>query len=369
MHLTQEKLLKQHNWKEWQASEFLQLDQYDAQGMFGLPVMVDSKAAVIHLVWTYSIKEVDGRKKARWACDGSPRLGQAKVLDETYANCVDQTSSCLFYAIAVVENMLIFGADVFNAFAEAPPPKQGFYIHPDRAFHEWWVKHKKRPPIPPNHVIPILSAMQGHPESPCLWENHAESILRELGLMPTVHEPCLYLGIINDQRVKFKRQVDDFAIAAPDAKTADILLDMLDEKLTIPIKRQGFLDMYNGIDVYQTWDYIKIACTSFVNKCCDKYINTWMKTYMMLGTRPTPFPLDPTWMKKFNAATGDPDKKVQAKLAKEMKLSYCSGVGELIWAMATCCLDLAYVAGKLSQSNHCPHKHHYHGLCHALKYL
>ena len=53
----------------------------------------------------------------------------------------------------------------------------------------------------------------------------------------------------------FKRQVDDFAIAAPDAQTADILLDMLDDKLRIPIKRQGFLDMYNGIDVYKTRDF------------------------------------------------------------------------------------------------------------------
>jgi hypothetical protein len=168
MWLTRGKLLKQHDWEEWQASEFLQLDQYDAQGIFGLPVMVNSEAALFHSVWTYAIKAVDGRKKARWACDGSPRSGQAKVLDESYANCVDQTSSCLFYAIAAVENLLIFGADVSNAFAEAPPPNQGFYIHPDRAFHEWWVKHKKGPPIPPNHVIPILLAMQGHLESPRL---------------------------------------------------------------------------------------------------------------------------------------------------------------------------------------------------------
>jgi len=143
MRLTRGKLLKQHDWEEWQESEFLQLDQYDAQGMFGSPVMVDSDAAVFHSVWTYAIKVVDRRKKARWACDGSPLSGQAKVLDETYANCVDQTSSRLFYAIAAVENMLIFGADVSNAFAEAPPPKQGFYIHPDRAFHEWRIKHKK----------------------------------------------------------------------------------------------------------------------------------------------------------------------------------------------------------------------------------
>ncbi len=252
------------------------------------------------------------------------------MLDETYANCVDQTSSRLFYAIAAVENLLIFGADVSNAFAEALPPKQGFYIHPDHAFHEWWVHHKKRPPIPPDHVIPILLAMQGHPESPRLWEKHADAILQELGLTPMVHEPCLYSGIINGKRVLFKRQVDDFVIAAPDAQTADILLDMLDDKLTIPIKRQGFLDMYNGIDVYQTRDYTKIACTSFADKCCDKYIDTWMKTYMMSGLQPTPLPSYPTWMKKFNTATGDPDKKVQAKLAKDMKLLYRSEVGELI---------------------------------------
>ena len=49
--------------------------------------------------------------------------------------------------------------------------------------------------------------------------------------------------------------MEDFAIAAPDAQTADILLDMLDDKLRIPIKRQGFLDMYNGIDVYKTRDF------------------------------------------------------------------------------------------------------------------
>ncbi len=106
MCLTRGKLLKQHDWEEWQESEFLQLDQYNAQGIFGLPVMVDSDAAVFHSVWTYAIKAVDGCKKARWECDGSPCSGQAKVLDETYANCVDQTSSRLFYAIAAEKNML-----------------------------------------------------------------------------------------------------------------------------------------------------------------------------------------------------------------------------------------------------------------------
>jgi hypothetical protein len=34
MRLTQGKLLKQLDWKEWQESEYLQLDQYYDQGMF-----------------------------------------------------------------------------------------------------------------------------------------------------------------------------------------------------------------------------------------------------------------------------------------------------------------------------------------------
>ena len=116
--------------------------------------------------------------------------------------------------------------------------------------------------------------MQGHPELPRLWEKHADSTLKELGLKPTVHEPCLYSGVVDGKRVIFKRQVDDFAIAAPDERTANILLDMIDDELSIPMKRQGYLDMYNGIDVIQTRDYIKISSKSFIDKICEKYLNS-----------------------------------------------------------------------------------------------
>ena len=84
---------------------------------------------------------------------------------------------------------------------------------------------------------------------------------------------------------------------------------------------------------------------------------------------PTPLPTDSTWFKKFNAAVGNPDQKVQAKLAKKMQLTYRCGVGELIWAMTTTCSDLAFASVKFSQANTAPDEHHYHGVKHALKYL
>jgi hypothetical protein len=96
--------------------------------MFGLPLAVESTEAFFNLVWLYGIKAVDGRKKARCTSNTSTRSGQVCVLDKTYANCVNQTSARLFYRIEVAENLIVYGADVSNAFAEAPPPKQGFYM-------------------------------------------------------------------------------------------------------------------------------------------------------------------------------------------------------------------------------------------------
>jgi hypothetical protein len=94
--------------------------------------------------------------------------------------------------------------------------------------------------------------MQGHPASPWLWEKHADAILTECGLVATIHKPCLYSGSIQGKRVILKQQVDNFAIAALDKQTVNILIDMINDKLMIPMKRQGYIDMYNGINVLQT---------------------------------------------------------------------------------------------------------------------
>ena len=80
MKLTRGKLLQQDDWTDWQTSEFLQLDQYDTQGMFGTPVAANKDDAIFHLVWTYAIKAVNGRKKARCVCNGSTRSGMVRVL-------------------------------------------------------------------------------------------------------------------------------------------------------------------------------------------------------------------------------------------------------------------------------------------------
>ena len=91
--------------------------------------------------------------------------------------------------------------------------------------------------------------MQGHPKAPRLWQFYADHILRKLGFTATTHEPCLYSGVIAVERVLIKRQVEDFEIAAPAERIANILFDDIDNLLTFPLKRMGKVTLFNGIDV------------------------------------------------------------------------------------------------------------------------
>ena len=63
MKLTRGKLLCQEDWSEWQTSEFLQLDQYDSQDVFGSSEAVESNEAVFNRVWSYGIKALDACPK------------------------------------------------------------------------------------------------------------------------------------------------------------------------------------------------------------------------------------------------------------------------------------------------------------------
>ncbi len=63
MKLTRKRLLQTPDWSDWRKSEWTQLDQYEAQKMFGMPVKVDSEEAIFNLMWTYVVKELDQRKK------------------------------------------------------------------------------------------------------------------------------------------------------------------------------------------------------------------------------------------------------------------------------------------------------------------
>jgi hypothetical protein len=91
---------------------------------------------------------------------------------------------------------------------------------------------------------------------------------------------------------------------------------MLDDKLTMPIKCQSLLKMFNSINVVQTKYYIKIDCHTYFEKLCKKKSRA-------MAPQATPLPTDKVWFKKFNVGVGSSDPKQVAKLESMMQVEYC----------------------------------------------
>jgi len=75
-----------------------------------------------------------------------------------------------------------------------------------------------------------------------------------------MHEWSIYSGKVKDEMVYICHQVDDFSIASDSIAVAEHIISKIDEQVTTSSK--GIGTKYNGIDVLQTCDYIKLYCES-----------------------------------------------------------------------------------------------------------
>ena len=84
----------------------------------------------------------------------------------------------------------------------------------------WWGDRLKRDPLPKDAVIPIKHALQGHPESPRLWDKYISKILiDEFEFNSCTHESCLYYKTENEDAndlTLIVRVVDDLIICNKD---------------------------------------------------------------------------------------------------------------------------------------------------------
>ena len=295
-------------------------------------------------------------RKARATCDGGQKYGKAVTLAETYATCIEQPICRIFWALTAVLGLVAYGADAGNAFAEAPPPVSPFYMEVDEAYQEYWTQHLGNPPIPDGYVLPVKHALQGHPESPRLWEKHITQILTDLGYTATTHERCLYYKTTDDGKlILIIRQVDDFAVASTDTALCKSEISKIGEELLVPLNHLGLIKKFNGVDILQTRDYVKVSCESYINKIIEHH--GWND--LPAANKPIPMRSDPKYVAMLETADTPTTDKERKDLEKQMGFSYRSIVGELVFAMVIARADLSYCITKLSQWNKNPAKCHY----------
>jgi hypothetical protein len=271
------------------------------------------------------------------------------------------------WALIAALNFVGLGIDVGNAFAEAPPPKDPFYMQVDAQFHDWWTQCLGKPPIPEGYVIPILKNLQGHPEGPRLWDTHIRGIIcNSLGFATTTHEQCFYYKRTKtDGLILILRQVDDFIIGAKEMATCKAIRLEIQGHMANPLNDLGIIKRFNGVDIVQTRHYIKVHCETYIVRIVEHHGWTAEKA----ANLPLPMKSDSTYQAILQLAEGPESLKEQQQLEVSMGFSYRQGIGELIFALTICRIDISIAIITLSQYSERPAKEHYQAVKAVFVYL
>ena len=190
-------------------------------------------------------------------------------------------------------------------------------------------------------------------------------------MTPCTHEPNLYYSSnyknSTDKRVLFLlRQVDDFAISCKDEALCEQVINDINDKMTIDISKLGMILRFNGVDVLQTRHYIKLYNCTYIRKILANH--AWILEEHPMGEFSLPMRSDTSYARDLKIAK-PLSQSEREKLEKEYGFTYQQGVGEILYALITCCPDISYATIKLSQYSTKPSKIHFDALKQVYRYL
>jgi len=186
------------------------------------------------------------------------------------------------------------------------------------------------------------------------------------GFQSTTHEHNIYCGEVKGEIVFVCRQVDDFAIASDTTDVADFIISEIDKRVSTSNK--GIGTKYNGVDILQTHNYIKLYCKSYIDKVLLSH--GWSKPGLNKSTRHDMVPLSPDLMACLQELIGPPEgSNEHAEIEKKMKFSYQGLLGELLYAFIIVHVGVGNAIQFLSRFSSSPHLDHYVALRNICQYL
>ena len=126
-------------------------------------------------------------------------------------------------------------------------------------------------------VIPVGKALQGHPEAGVYFSKIVNSTLKDIVFTTTVHKPCIYKRTLNGEETILLRQVDDIEIARPATADCQQVIDALNETFDLTVIGIIKETTFNGTDVKQTAQSIKLSCATYIQKLKKRH--DWFKSF------------------------------------------------------------------------------------------
>ena len=382
---TRRNLKKLSNWPEWQAAFMKQLDAHHDAGTLAAPVKrsealqvfreLKVRPVILRFQWSNLVKP-DGTRKSRACADGSKRAAPwLRAFGDTYASCIATPCMRMFFALIAAQNYTVTVADTSNAFQQSPPPAIPRFMEIDEAYCEWYKQKHGTEIDPREYVIPVERALQGDPSAGFQWETYINKILlEELGFINTTHERNLYRGKIDGEDVLLCRQVDDFAVGCADPGTAEKFIKLINDRVTTdskgmgePLKLRGHRSAYNGIDLYQTRDYVKVACDTYIERLLQTH--GWDSPEVLDKCQDVSPIVDDLARTLHEFQGPAEDTKEHRELRDKMGFSYRQLLGELMYAYVVARPDIGFAVCLLARFSASPHEKHYRALEAVAKHL
>ena len=295
--------------------------------------------------WVYKIKESNYSDliefKARFVAKGFEQLYGLDYI-ETFASVIKQMAWKLIFALAVLNNWLIYKIDMISAFTQGGidtniyliPPMGLEYLNPN-------LKDK---------LLKLNKALYGLKQSARIWYYTLTNILTtKLGFKVLQTESCIFMNTTLNIIVCI--YVDDLAIIGPSKDNINSFINSI--KKYFNIKELGLIKDYLGIEIDHNLDkhYIKLTQAKYIEKVLEKF--------NMTNSNPVSTPFDSKAKLEIN----------KEKATIEDIKYFQSVIGSLLYITLGTRPDLAYSVIKLSRFASNPSKEHITATKRVLRYL
>jgi hypothetical protein len=228
--------------------------------------------------------------------------------------------------------------DVKNAFINAPLEEEIYVEIPFGA-----------PGYGTSSVWRLLKALYGLKQAGRAWSIKFAKTLCAFGFKQSVAEPCLFVGTGTFMGIVIGIYVDDCIVKYKDVAQLKKLIAKLQEEL--PIKDEGELQNFVGVEVEHTGDYIKLHQSSYLLSVLQRF------NYDKSNPVSTPC---------LSSAPTENKKDSMNSLSKhDMKAI----VGALLYLSVHTRPDIAYAVARLAQTVVSPTPMDYQAAARILRYL
>ena len=239
----------------------------------------------------------------------------------------------VFKHIGKLNNLELWGADIGNAYLEAFTDEK-LYIVAGPEFQEL-----------EGYILIFLKALYGLKSSGKRWAEVIHGILRDMKLLPSKADPCVWLRKAPNLRCYeyIAVYVDDLCIAA---ESPSAIIQIFKSKYHLKVKGDGKLTYHLGADYFEDPD------GTFVSQP-KKYIDKLADTYKKLFNEDPPngykTPLD---------KNDHPELDTSEILEGDMAAKYLTMVGQLQWLVTLGRFDIHAQVATMSRFRAAPRQGH-----------